>query len=172
LDNLVLRSISGQGHKTRYVQENFSATPQSRFQPEEGDRPLQFPNQPSVNMPRSQTPALSCHHRLLMSRNTAFQCLQTVGFPAIIQISRLNSTACLLDPSSFTPRLATTHVEFTTTLPTVALGRWELHPLADNSEFQRTICSYPNASDLFWTHIGISGEITLPRSPTDPDVPN
>ncbi len=33
--------------------------PNGRFLPEEDDRPLQFPNQPCVNMPRSQTPALS-----------------------------------------------------------------------------------------------------------------
>ena len=78
---------------------------------------------PVDDMPRSQTPVVSCALALARSRTAAFRPLETVGFPlrtalrdillsTTIHISGLHHAACLLAPSSFVLPLLGVHVEF------------------------------------------------------------
>ena len=81
-----------------------------------------FPSYPSEDMPRSQTPVVSCALASIAHRIVAFRRMQTVGFgldaaeaillTTTIHISGLNDAACLLAPSSFVRPLLGWHVEF------------------------------------------------------------
>ena len=81
-----------------------------------------FPSSPSEDMPRSQTPVVSCALACIAHRIVAFRRLQTVGFcldraEAILltttrHIAGLHHAACLLAPSSFVRPLLGWHVEF------------------------------------------------------------
>ena len=86
-----------------------------------------FPSYPSEDMPRSQTPVVSCALASVAPRIVAFRRLQTVGFPlrtalrdillsTTIHISGLNHAACLLAHSSFVLPLLGWHVECATDL--------------------------------------------------------
>ena len=44
---------------------------------------LKFPSCPHRHLPRSQTPVVSCLHRLILVRTAAFRSLHTVGFPSL-----------------------------------------------------------------------------------------
>jgi len=89
----------------------------------ERDGSPKFPSYPSEDMPRSQTPVVSCALACIAHRIVAFRCLQTVGVcldtaEAILlttprPISGLNHAACLLAHSSFVRPLLGWHVEFT-----------------------------------------------------------
>ena len=80
-----------------------------------------FPSDPSEDMPRSQTPVVSCALACIAHRIVAFRCLQTVGFcldtaeaillTTTLHISGLNHAACLLAHSSFVLPLLGWHVE-------------------------------------------------------------
>ena len=84
--------------------------------------PPKFPSYPSEDMPRSQTPVVSCALACIAHRIAAFRRMQTVGFrldaaeaillTTTIHISGLNNAACLLAPSSFARPLLGWHVEF------------------------------------------------------------
>jgi len=81
-----------------------------------------FPSYPSADMPRSQTPVVSCALAAVAHRIAAFRRMQTVGFcldtaeailvTTTLHISGLNDAACLLAPSSFVRPLLGWHVEF------------------------------------------------------------
>ena len=81
-----------------------------------------FPRYPSEDMPRSQTPVVSCALAALAHRIVAFRRMQTVGFcldtaetillTTTLHISGLNDAACLLAHSSFVRPLLGWHVEF------------------------------------------------------------
>ena len=85
-----------------------------------------FPSYPSEDMPRSQTPVVSCALACIAHRIVAFRCLQTVGFcldlaeaillTTTIHISGLNHAAYLLAHSRFVLPLLGWHVEFATDL--------------------------------------------------------
>ena len=85
-----------------------------------------FPSFPSADMPRSQTPVVSCALAAVAHRIAAFRRMQTVGFcldtaeailvTTTLHISGLNDAACLLAPSSFVRPLLGWHVEFATDL--------------------------------------------------------
>jgi hypothetical protein len=85
-----------------------------------------FPSYPSADMPRSQTPVVSCALAAVAHRIVAFRCVQTVGFyldtaealllTTTLHISGLHHAACLLAPSRFVLPLLGWHVEFTTAL--------------------------------------------------------
>ena len=81
-----------------------------------------FPSYPSEDMPRSQTPVVSCALASVAHRIVAFRRLQAVGFyldtaeaillTTTIHISGLNHAAYLLAHSSFVLPLLGWHVEF------------------------------------------------------------
>ena len=83
-----------------------------------------FPSYPSEDMPRSQTPVVSCALAAVAPRIVAFRRLQTVGFDldtaeailltTTLHISGLNHAAYLLAHSSFVLPLLGWHVEFAT----------------------------------------------------------
>jgi len=85
-----------------------------------------FPSDPSEDMPRSQTPVVSCALASVAHRIVAFRRMQTVGFcldaaeaillTTTLHISGLHHAACLLAHSSFVRPLLGWHVEFTTDL--------------------------------------------------------
>ena len=85
-----------------------------------------FPSSPSEDMPRSQTPVVSCALASVAHRTVAFRRMQTVGFcldaaeaillTTTLHISGLNDAACLLAHSSFVRPLLGWHAEFTTDL--------------------------------------------------------
>ena len=85
-----------------------------------------FPSYPSEDMPRSQTPVVSCALASVAHRIVAFRRLQTVGFyldtaeaillTTTLHISGLHHAACLLAHSSFVLPLLGWHVEFVTDL--------------------------------------------------------
>ena len=85
-----------------------------------------FPSYPSEDMPRSQTPVVSCGLASIAHRIVAFRRMQTVGFcldaaeaillTTTLHISGLNDAACLLAHSSFVRPLLGWHAEFTTDL--------------------------------------------------------
>jgi hypothetical protein len=99
--------------------------PFREFCSETGGSP-KFPSYPSEDMPRSQTPVVSCALASIAHRIVAFRRMQTVGFgldaaeaillTTTIHISGLNDTACLLAHSSFVRPLLGWHAEFTTDL--------------------------------------------------------
>jgi hypothetical protein len=80
------------------------------------------PSSPSEDMPRSQTPVVSCALACITHRIVAFRCVHTVGFcldtaqaillTTTIHISGLNDAACLLAHSRFVRPLLGWHVEF------------------------------------------------------------
>jgi hypothetical protein len=84
--------------------------------------PPTFPRYPSEDLPRSQTPVVSCALACLAHRMAAFRRLHTVGFrldaaeaillTTTLPISGLTNAACLLAPSSFARPLLDWHVEF------------------------------------------------------------
>ena len=88
---------------------------------ETGSSP-KFPSYPSEDMPRSQTPVVSCALAAIAHRIVAFRRMQTVGFcldppetfllTTTLHISGLNDAACLLAHSSFVRPLLSWHVEF------------------------------------------------------------
>ena len=79
-----------------------------------------FPSYPSEDMPRSQTPVVSCALAYLAHRIVAFRCLHTVGFcldtagaillTTTLPIAGLHHAACLLAHSSFVLPLLGWHV--------------------------------------------------------------
>ena len=81
-----------------------------------------FPSDPSDDMPRSQTPVVSCALAAVAPRIAAFRRMQTVGFclhtpeaillTTTLHIAGLTDAACLLAPSSFVRPLLGVHVEF------------------------------------------------------------
>ena len=81
-----------------------------------------FPSYPSEDMPRSQTPVVSCALACIAPRIAAFRCLQTVGFyldtaeailvTTTLHISGLHHAAYMLVPSSFVRPLLGVHVAF------------------------------------------------------------
>jgi hypothetical protein len=81
-----------------------------------------FPSYPSEDMPRSQTPVVSCALAAVAPRIVAFRRLQTVGFDlgtaeailltTTLHISGLHHAACLLAHSSFVRPSLGWHVEF------------------------------------------------------------
>ena len=81
-----------------------------------------FPSYPSEDMPRSQTPVVSCALASVAHRIVAFRRLQTVGFDldtaeailltTTLHLSGLNHAAYLLAHSSFVLPLLGWHVEF------------------------------------------------------------
>jgi len=82
-----------------------------------------FPSSPSVCMPRSQTPVVSCPTRPIARRTAAFRRLHTVGFPlrttlrdillsTTLHLAGLHHAACILAHSSFVRPLRGWHVEF------------------------------------------------------------
>ena len=85
-----------------------------------------FPSDPSEDMPRSQTPVVSCALAAVAPRIVAFRRMHTVGFgldaaaaillTTTLHISGLHHAACLLAHSSFVRPLLGWHVEFTTDL--------------------------------------------------------
>ena len=85
-----------------------------------------FPRSPSEDMPRSQTPVVSCALASVAHRIVAFRRMQTVGFcldaaeaillTTTLHISGLHHAACFLVPSSFVRPLLGWHVEFATDL--------------------------------------------------------
>ena len=85
-----------------------------------------FPSYPSEDMPRSQTPVVSCALACIAHRIVAFRRLQTVGFcldiaeaillTTTLHLSGLNHAACLLAHSSFVLPLLGWHVECATDL--------------------------------------------------------
>jgi len=80
-----------------------------------------FPRSPSADMPRSQTPGVSCALACIAPRIVAFRCVHTVGFclatsealllTTTIPIAGRNDAACLLAHSSFVLPLLGWHVE-------------------------------------------------------------
>ena len=87
--------------------------------PETGGSPT-FPSDPSEDMPRSQTPVVSCALASVAHRIVAFRRLHTVGFDletaeaslltTTLHLSGLNHAACLLAHSSFVRPLLGWHV--------------------------------------------------------------
>jgi hypothetical protein len=85
-----------------------------------------FPSDPSEDMPRSQTPVVSCARADVAHRIVAFRRLHTVGFDldtaeaifltTTLHISGLNHAAYLLAHSSFVRPLLGWHVAFATDL--------------------------------------------------------
>ena len=112
----------GLGEAPRPCQGLWSPGPPLReWGTETGGAP-KFPSYASEDMPRSQTPVVSCALACIAPRIVAFRCLQTVGFyldPAeaillttTLHIAGLTDAACLLAPSSFVRPLLGWHVEF------------------------------------------------------------
>ena len=85
-----------------------------------------FPSYPSEDMPRSQTPVVSCALACIAHRIVAFRCWQTVGFcldlaeaillTTTLHILGLNHAAYLLAHSRFVLPLLGWHVECATDL--------------------------------------------------------
>ena len=85
-----------------------------------------FPSYPCEDMPRSQTPVVSCALASIAHRLVAFRRMHTVGFglaaaaalllTTTLPIAGLHDAACLLAPSSFVRPLLGWHAEFTTDL--------------------------------------------------------
>ncbi len=81
-----------------------------------------FPSYPSDDLPRSQTPVVSCALAAVAHRIVAFRRLQTVGFSldtaaallltTTLHLSGLNHAASRLAHSSFVRPLLGWHVEF------------------------------------------------------------
>ena len=116
----------GLGEAPRSRQGLWSPGPPFReFCSETGGSP-KFPSYPSEDMPRSQTPVVSCALASIAHRIVAFRRMQTVGFgldaaeaillTTTLHISGLNDAACLLAPSGFVRPLLGWHAEFTTDL--------------------------------------------------------
>jgi len=80
------------------------------------------PSDPGEDMPRSQTPVVSCALAAIAHRIVAFRCVQAVGFgldtaaaillTTTLHLSGFHHAACLLAPSSFVRPLLGWHVEF------------------------------------------------------------
>jgi hypothetical protein len=116
----------GLGEAPRSRQGLWSPGPPFRaLYAETGGSP-KFPSYPSEDMPRSQTPVVSCALAAVAHRIAAFRRMQTVGFcldateailvTTTLPISGLHDAACLLAHSSFVRPLLGWHVEFTTDL--------------------------------------------------------
>ena len=81
-----------------------------------------FPSYPSEDMPRSQTPVVSCALAAIAHRMVAFRRMHTVGLcldtpetlllTTTLPIAGLNDAACLRAPSSFVRSLLRWHAEF------------------------------------------------------------
>jgi hypothetical protein len=161
--------------------------PRREWCTETGGSP-KFPSYPSEDMPRSQTPVVSCALASVAPRIVAFRRLQTVGFyldtaeaillTTTIHISGLTHAACLLAPSSFVRPLLGWHVEFTPDL----LARREsggnctdrTHPLGNNNQFHE-ITLNSKVSGLPWREQAlvrrrIGRDARPPASPTAPEL--
>src|SRR5262245_39980491 len=116
----------GLGEAPRLCQGLWSPGPPLReWCTETGGSP-KFPSYPSEDMPRSQTPVVSCALASIAHRIVAFRRLHTIGFyldtaeaillTTTLHISGLNDEACLLAHSGFVRPLLRWHADLTTDL--------------------------------------------------------